>query len=416
MPPSLHAVLGASSAHRWLACTPSARLHEHLQQRFGTKESPYALEGTKAHALAELKVRHAIYKEDKMTASKLSRLPKTIRDSYPGINDFRYKELRKALGEIPKDMEQATDSYQDVVMQKFLAAKSADPNACIFLEQRLDYSQWVPSGFGTGDCIIVSDNLLEVIDLKYGQGIPVQAENNPQLRLYALGALAAFGDLYDFKSVRYTIIQPRLDSVSDETLTRGELLKWAEDSVVERAKLAWKGEGEFVPGEHCRFCAAKAVCSARVSEALKTYQYGFEAPGLLPDEQLPDILATLDVAEQWIKDIREYAEKQALAGQRIRGWKLVHGKRPNRVWSDKEAVEAQLLRAGYPKDSFTETKLLPVGSIEKTLGKAAFESLLGSLVHQGEGRPILVPEDDKRIEITSAESAFGDLVIEEKEK
>jgi hypothetical protein len=350
-----------------------------------------------------------------MTTAKLSHLPKTLRDGYPGINDYRYKALRKELGDIPHDMEQATDSYQDVVMQKFLTARDADPNACIFLEQRLDYSQWVPGGFGTGDCIIVSDSLLEVLDYKNGKGVPVSAEGNPQLRLYGLGALAAFGDLYDFKSVRYTIVQPRLDSITDEMLTREELIKWAEDEVVEKAQLAWKGEGEFHPGEHCRWCAAKAVCSARVAEALKIYQYGFEAPGLLSDDQLPKILSTLDVAEAWIKDIREYAEKQALAGQRIRGWKLVRGKRPNRVWSDKEAVEAQLLRAGYPKDSFTETKLLPVGSIEKTLGKAAFESLLGSLVHQGEGRPILVPEDDKRIEVTSAESAFGDLVTEEKE-
>lgn len=409
MPPSLHAVLGASSAHRWLACPPSARLHERLTERFGAKESPFAIEGTKAHALAEAKVRRAIYEADEMTAAKHSRLTPDEQEAYPGINEFRYQALRDELGEIPKDMEQATDSYEDVVMQKYLAARDLDANAKIFLELRLDYSRWVPGGFGTGDCLIVSDQLLEVADLKYGRGIPVDAVGNPQLRLYALGAMDRFGLLYNFPSVRYTIIQPRLDSVSEETLTREELEAWARAEVVEKAKLAWTGGGEFQPGEHCRFCAAKAVCSARVAEALKMFRYGFEQPGLLPDDQLPAILETLDVAEDWIKDIRAYAEKQAMSGQRIPGWKLVHGKKPNRVWSDPAEVEAQLLRAGYGKETFTETRLLPVGSVEKNLGKTAFRAILGELVHQGEGKPILVPDTDKRIEISSAESAFGDL-------
>lgn len=410
MPPSLHAVLGASSAHRWLICTPSARLCEKLTSRFGSESSPYAAEGTKAHALAEIKVRLAYYKADGMTAAKHSRMSPEQQETYLGVNEFRFKALRNELGDIPKDMEQATDSYCDIVMEKYLSAKEADPGAQLYLEQRLDYSAWVPSGFGTGDCIIVSDSLLEVCDYKHGKGIPVDAVGNPQLRLYGLGAMERFGRLYDFQSVRMTIIQPRLDSVSEETLTCDDLTSWAAEEVVEKAKQAWTGSGEFVPGEHCRFCAAKAVCSARVAQAMRMFQYGLEAPGLIPDEQIPSILGMLNDAEAWIKDIRAYAENQALHGQVWPGWKLVHGKKPNRQWADPEEVKAQLLRAGYPADQFQEVKLKPVGEIEKALGKKAFQALVGGLVSQGEGKLTLVPADDKRVEFASADADFQDLL------
>ena len=410
MPPSLHAVLGASSAHRWLICTPSARLCEKLTSRFGSESSPYAAEGTKAHALAEMKVRLAYYKADDMTSAKHSRMSPEQQKAYLGINEFRFKALRNELGDIPKDMEQATDSYCDIVMEKYLSAKEADPGAQLYLEQRLDYSAWVPSGFGTGDCIIVSDSLLEVCDYKHGKGIPVDAVGNPQLRLYGLGAMERFGRLYDFQSVRMTIIQPRLESVSEETLTREDLTSWAAEEVVEKAKQAWTGSGEFVPGEHCRFCAAKAVCSARVAQAMRMFQYGLEAPGLIPDEQIPSILGMLNDAEAWIKDIRAYAENQALHGQVWPGWKLVHGKKPNRQWADPEEVKAQLLRAGYPADQFQEVKLKPVGEIEKALGKKAFQALVGGLVSQGEGKLTLVPADDKRVEFASADADFQDLL------
>lgn len=410
MPPQLHAVLGASSAKRWLTCTPSARLGERLTSRFGSESSPYAQEGTKAHALAEIKVRKAFYAADGMTTTVYSRMSEEEREAYTGINAFRYDALRAELGDIPSDMEHATDAYCDVVMEKYLSAKERDPSTRLLLEQRLDYSRWVPSGFGTGDCVIVSDSLLEVCDYKHGMGIPVDAVDNPQLRLYGLGAIAKFGQLYDFPAVRMTIIQPRLESVSEETLGRVELLDWAEAEVREKAQQAWKGIGDFVPGDHCRFCPAKAVCSARVAEALKLFRYGFETPGLIPDEQIPGILETLDVAEAWIKDFRAYAEKQALNGQKFPGWKLVRGKKPNRRWADPEEVRAQLLRAGYAPGQIETTSLKPVGEIEKTIGAKAFRALVGGLVAQGEGRLTLVPESDKRLEYASADAAFADLI------
>ena len=410
MPPQLHAILGASSAKRWLTCTPSARLGERLTSRLGSESSPYAQEGTKAHALAEIKVRKAFYAADGMTTTVYSRMSQEERDAYTGINAFRYDALRAELGEIPSDMEHATDAYCDVVMEKYLSAKDQDASTRLLLEQRLDYSRWVPSGFGTGDCVIVSDSLLEVIDYKHGVGITVDAVDNPQLRLYGLGAIAKFGQLYDFPAVRMTIIQPRLESVSEETLGRVELLDWAEAEVREKAQQAWKGIGDFVPGDHCRFCPAKAVCSARVAEALKLFRYGFETPGLIPDEQIPGILETLDVAEAWIKDFRAYAEKQALNGQKFPGWKLVRGKKPNRRWADPEEVRAQLLRAGYAPGQIETTSLKPVGEIEKTIGAKAFRALVGGLVAQGEGRLTLVPESDKRLEYASADAAFADLI------
>ena len=410
MPPQLHAILGASSAKRWLTCTPSARLGERLTSRFGSESSPYAQEGTKAHALAEIKVRKAFYAADGMTTTVYSRMSEEEREAYTGINAFRYDALRAELGGIPSDMEHATDAYCDVVMEKYLSAKDQDASTRLLLEQRLDYSRWVPSGFGTGDCVIVSDSLLEIADLKYGLGIPVDAVDNPQLRLYGLGAIAKFGQLYDFPAVRMTIIQPRLESVSEETLGRVELLDWAESEVREKAQQAWKGIGDFVPGDHCRFCPAKAVCSARVAEALKLFRYGFETPGLIPDEQIPGILETLDVAEAWIKDFRAYAEKQALNGQKFPGWKLVRGKKPNRRWADPEEVRAQLLRAGYAPGQIETTSLKPVGEIEKTIGAKAFRALVGGLVAQGEGRLTLVPESDKRLEYASADAAFADLI------
>ena len=414
--PVLHAVLGASSAHRWLACPPSARLSERFDNRFGRRESEYAKEGTKAHALGEIKIRNAYYHEDKMTVAKHSRMSPEEQSAYVGINDNRYKALREELGDIPEDMDRATDDYCNVVMNKLARAKEADTSATLLLEQRLDYSKWVPEGFGTGDCIIVSDSLLEVCDYKHGKGIPVDAHENPQLRLYGLGAYDRFYPLFGFPNVRMTIIQPRLENLSEETISTEELLHWATDTVVERAKLAWLGKGVFSPGEHCRFCSAKAVCSARVSNALKLYSYGMEQPGTLTDEQIADILPFLDDAEAWISDIRDYATKAALYnGTHFRGYKLVLGKKPNRQWANEEEVEAQWLRNGYPGAELYEKKLKPVGKIEKAVGKTAFRAIFSPLVTQGEGKPILVPEDDKRQEYSQAATVFGDMIDNENE-
>lgn len=394
--PGAHAVLSASGAKRWLSCPPSARLEERLHGVFGEKSSPFAEEGTKAHELSELKLLFAKHE---------------LGDS-DGINEFNYELRRKALGDIPKEMDEATDYYRDIVIEKYVTAKSKCPDARLFVEQRLDFSNWVPSGFGTGDAVILSDVLLEVCDLKYGKGVPVTAEGNPQARCYGLGAVQVFGKLFDFPEVRNTIIQPRLDSVTEETLTRAELIEWGDNELKPGAELAWKGEGDFSPGDHCKFCAARAICYARAQKAMTLFTHDLGNPGLLPDESIPDILTIAEVAEQWIKDLKQYALSQALRGQEWPGYKLVRGKRPGRKWKNEEAAKEQLIRAGYTPDVYEETKFKSVTAIEKIVGKSAFRAIFEPLTTQEEGNLTLVPADDKRIEFKAADADFADMVTD----
>ena len=391
--PGLHATLSASGAKRWMSCPPSARLEERLRGIFGEKSTPFAEEGTKAHSLAELKL-----------LREKGRLGED-----DGINDFNYDLRRKALGDIPKEMDEATDYYAEIITEKFLTARQSCPDAQLKLEQRLDFSRWVPDGFGTGDAVIVSEELLEVCDLKYGKGVPVFAENNPQARCYGLGALHCYGVLYGFKHVRNTIIQPRLDSVTEEMLTTDELLQWAETELKPAAELAWKGKGEFNPGDHCKFCAARAICYARATKAMTIFKHGFETPGVIPDDAIPEILAVADTAIDWIKDLQAYALSQALRGQEWPGYKLVRGKRPPRKWVDEEEAKHQLIRAGQEPEVYTETKFKSPSNIEKLVGKQAFEAIFATLVTQGDGALTLVPESDKRTEFTSAEADFSDI-------
>lgn len=385
--PTTHALLNPSAAHRWLICTPSARLHAKLNARLGDQGSVFAREGTQAHALAELKLRLANGE----------------------INQFRFDAEKKLLGELPKWAESVTDYYVDAVLERLYAARKVCEDARLFVEQKLDMSRWVPQCFGTSDAVIVSDQTLEVLDLKTGQGVPVDAVDNPQARLYALGAVAVFGDLYAFKHVRETIIQPRLDSVTEETLSLDDLLQWGE-SIGPAAQLAWKGQGEFKPGEHCRFCAAKAVCAARAAQAMTIFKNGFDAPDVIPDEDIPGILKVADMAEAWLHDIRAYAYQQAMAGIKLNGFKLVRGRAPKRTWTNEDEVIDQMARAGYAKDQYTEQpKLMSVAALEKSIGKTAFKALLGGLTQQGDAPLVLVPESDKREEFSSADMAFADL-------
>ena len=390
--PGKHATLSPSSAKRFLACPPSARLNAKLIDRFGEQSSPFAQEGTQAHALSELKLRHEAGE----------------------INDFRFKTQKEALGDIPKDMEMFTDRYVDEVLERYYAAKQKCPDAQLLVEQKLSMGKWVPGCFGTSDAVVVSDEVLIVIDLKYGKGVPVMAEGNPQARLYALGALDEYGSLYEFSQVRTVIVQPRLESTTEETISTEDLLAWGEE-IRPIAELAWKGEGEFKTGDHCRFCAARAICAARAAEAMDIFKHGFDEPRVIPDSDIPGILAVLDTAEAWIKDIRAYALNQAKQGIEFRGYKLVRGKRPGRKWKNEEDVVDVLARAGYDRDQYEETKLRSVANLEKILGKSAFDALLGKMVTQGEGALELVPEEDKRPEYSSAEAALSDLIEGENE-
>ena len=279
-------------------------------------------------------------------------------------------------------------------------ARSKDP--LILIEKRVDFSPWVPEGFGTGDVILISGDRLEIVDLKGGKGVKVSAEDNPQMRLYALGAINNFGLLYDIDSVLMTIVQPRLDNISTDEMQVDELLEWAANVVKPKAELAFKGEGEFVPGEHCRFCKVKANCRARAEENLKLACMDFQKPPLLTDDEIVEVLTTIDQLMSWAKDVQEFALAKAMnENKQWPGMKLVEG-RGSRKYSDENAVVEALAAAGYNGDVIYKKSLNTITALEKELGKKAFQELLGSLITKAPGKIKLVPEEDKRPEIKAS--------------
>lgn len=383
-----HALLSASGSARWMACTPSARLEE----QFPNTTSEYAEEGSFAHALADLKLSRAI------------------------ANTIKPSAYKKRLAEMQKDpmyspaMEEYIDQYVAQVSEIFMAAKKECKDTLVLLEQRLDFSEWVPGGFGTGDVVIISDGTLEVIDLKYGKGVPVSAEKNSQTRLYGLGAIATYMMLYDFLTVRMTIIQPRLDNISTEELRVDELMTWAQNKLKPKAQLAFAGEGEFCAGDHCKFCRAKATCRARAEANLELAKYDFQDAFLLSKEEIAAVLARADQLKTWATDIETYALEQTRDhGEKFPGWKLVEG-RSNRKYADEKQVAETLTDAGYAENKIYKPKeLLGITAMEKEIGKKKFGELLSDLVVKPAGKPTLVPENDKRPEINSLQSAIDDF-------
>lgn len=383
-----HALLNASGSKRWLACTPSPKLEE----QFPEVESEYAAEGSFAHLLAEVRLSRAV------------------------ANTLKPSAYKKKLAELQKNqyycesMAEYIEQYVSVVGEKFMSAKKNCPDTLVLLEQKLNFSEWVPEGFGTSDVVIISDGVLEIVDLKYGQGVPVSADGNTQMRLYALGTISQYGLLYDFDLIRMTIIQPRLDSTSSDEASVAELLKWGEEYVKPRAKLAIAGEGEYVPGDHCQFCKAKAQCRARAEANLEMAKYDFQKPALLTNDEIAEILFKAEELQKWTKDIQNYALDQAENhGVKFPGWKLVEG-RSNRKYTDEIAVADKLKAEGYASDVYYQPqKLWGITEMEKKLGKKLFEGYLKELIIKPAGKPTLVPEDDGRPEISSAASAVEDF-------
>lgn len=402
-----HALLGASSAHRWLECTPSARLEESLGVEDGG--SRYADEGTAAHAYAELELSYHLGEINKRQYA--GRLKKHRAGEYWGA-----------------EMEEAVGSYAQLIADMAAALDAEGKHPIVELEQRVDYSEYVPGGFGTADAVILSDGVLHVIDLKYGKGVPVSAEGNDQLRLYALGAVLGYRCLYDFGEVRMTIVQPRLNSVSTDSLGCAELIDWAETYVEPRARMADEGRGEYSPGEkQCRWCKAKAVCRARADAMLDVARAEFGVlddadladpdrkpdPELMTVEDIAALLPILPAIEAWAKDVQDYALAQARDhGVRFEGYKLVEGRSSRKIDDPLKAAEA-LRDMGYqPGDYYKPAELKTITALERALGKAAFSDVLGAYVVKPAGKPALVPEGDKRPEINSAESAAADFAEE----
>ncbi|MDP4179068.1 MAG: DUF2800 domain-containing protein [Bacillota bacterium] len=380
---SQHSILSASSASRWMSCPPSAR----LEQKFENNTSEYAKEGTLAHELGELSLRFNLSEITKRTYD--SRVKKIITD-----NEL-YSE----------DMPDYVEIYTDTCMEKVSEAKAVTTDAIFRIEQKLDFSEWVPDGFGTGDFVIIADGTMEICDLKYGKGVPVSAIGNKQMRLYALGAIAEFSFLYDIKKVKMTIIQPRLDSISTDEISVEELLKWAEEVLKPVAELAFKGEGEFKTGDHCRFCRAKAICKARADRNMELAKYDFQEPKTLDYEDIAFILGRAEELAKWAKDIQEYALEKSLEGEEFPGWKVVEG-RSNRKWTDESKISEILLDQGFLENIIYTKKLAGITSMEEAIGKKEVIRLLGDYIEKPQGKPVLVPECDKRPVFNSAKADF----------
>lgn len=381
-----HAVLSPSSASRWLACTPSAR----LETQFPDKAGDFAKEGSLAHEFGELGLKR-----------------------YSGLIDEL--EWTKKTSELVKDrlysesLEEYAAGYANFVWEKFLLAQRTTSDAVLRIEERINLTAYVPEGFGTGDAVILADGTLEIIDLKYGKGVQVSAIDNKQMMLYALGALDMFGFMYAIHTVRMTIYQPRLDNISEWEMSVEELTTWGMNELAPRAKMAYTGDGSFVPGKHCQFCRAKAQCRTLAEKNLEAAKHEFEDASLLSDAEISEILLQVDLIKNWVTSVEEYALEAALDGKKFSGFKLVEG-RSIRKYVDEKQVADRLVENGYKESAIYEpAKLKTITAMEKLVTKKAFTALLGDLVIKPQGKPTLAPESDKRQEWNSAENDFKNV-------
>ena len=341
MAASSHALLSASSAHRWLNCTPSARLTEAIEDI----TSEFAQEGTSAHALCEYKLNNFI----------------GVKDSYPEMQYYS------------QEMEDCANGYVAYISEIYEELKNDHADPVIFVETRLDFSRYVPDGFGTGDALIASNKILHIIDYKHGKGVEVSAIDNPQMKLYALGALELFDFLYDIEKVVMTIYQPRLSNISTYEITIEDLLKWANDELIPKAQMAFKGEGKLSCGAWCKFCKLKATCQERARVNMELAKYDFLEASLLSNEEIAEILKKSDDFVSWISDVKDYALSEALKGSKFNGFKVVEGK-SNRKFTDEEAVAKEVQKLGVdPYDH----KLKSITEMTKLLGKEKFKVLDG---------------------------------------
>ena len=382
-----HAVLSASGSKRWLSCPPSAR----LERKFPDKAGEAAQEGTLAHALAEARIRH--------WTGEISDEGLQLR-----VENFHRDPLYSP------EMGEYVSEYVDLCIEKI---NEAQDTAQVLVEERLDFSRWVRNGFGTGDMVIVDDSVLEIVDLKYGKGVPVSAEGNTQMQLYALGAIEQYGCLYDFDHVRMSIFQPRNGGLSTQLLSVGELLAWGE-SIKPIAELAYEGKGDFKAGDHCRFCRAAAQCKALSEYNMEIAKLEFRDADLLTDDEVSFVLERVDGLVRYAEKIKTFALEEALKGHRWPGFKVVEG-RSNRKITD-EAKAVKLLRgAGYADDViYKPLEMQTITALEKLVTKKKFGEILGSVVEKPPGKPTLVPEDDKRPEYDPVQSEFE--VMEEEDQ
>lgn len=380
-----HAVLSASGSKRWLSCPPSAR----LERKFPDKSGEAAQEGTLAHALAEARIRHWL--------GKISERGLTLR-----IDRIRHDALYSP------EMGEYVSEYVDLCIEKINEAQGT-----ALVEERLDFSRWVKNGFGTGDMVIIGDDVLEIVDLKYGKGVPVSAEGNTQMQLYALGAIEQYGYIYGFDHVRMSIFQPRNGGLSTQLMSVEELLVWGE-SIKPIAELAYEGKGDFKAGDHCRFCRAAAQCKALADYNMEIAKLEFRDADLLTDDEVSFVLERVDGLVRYAEKIKTHALEEALKGHRWPGFKVVAGRSNRRITDAAKAIK--LLRgAGYADDViYKPLEIQTITDLEKTITKKKFGEILGSVVEKPPGKPTLVPADDERPEYDPVQSEFE--VMEEEDQ
>ena len=367
-----HAVLSASSAARWIACPPSARLNAEKSDT----PSEYAAQGTDAHTLCEYKLRKAL--------------------------GGKARDPTKHLASYDTEMEECAEAYCQFVMELVGQFCAESKDTMVSVEQRVDFSAFVPDGFGTADTLIISGKTVCIVDYKHGKGIEVSANHNPQMMCYALGCIQMFDGLYDIDEVRMVIFQPRLANISEFSISKSDLLTWAEDTLVPAAKSAHAGEGEFCAGAHCQFCRIKATCRKQAEYNLELARYDFEMPPTLEDTEVEAVLAKADTLAAWVSDIKDYALQRAIQGKQWTDWKLVEG-RSNRKYTDEVAVAKTVKEAGFEP---YEQKLLGITAMTSLLGKNKFEELLGGFIVKPQGKPTLAPMSDKRPAMNTAAEDF----------
>ena len=381
-----HALLGPSSAARWIACPPSVKLCE----QFEDVESEYAKEGSLAHEIAELKVRKLI--DPGLTSRKFTTSMKELKD----------KELYQ------EEMQGYTDEYVEFIQER-MYSYSTTPHTAV--EQKVDFSQYVPDGFGTADCILIADDTLHIIDFKYGKGVPVNVENNAQLLLYALGAYLAYEMIFPIERIKMSIVQPRLSNIDTWECSLDYLLEFAKIAQ-EKAVMALKGEGNFNCGEHCRFCKAKAVCRERANANLELAKYEFKAADQLTLEEIGQILEKAKDLAKWADDLKDYALSESLKGNEVPGWKAVNGRGSRSFTNTDEAIKV-LVNNGIAEELLFERKYLTLAQMEKTVGKKEFNNLVGNLIVMNVGKPTLVEVSDKREAITNRIKAENEFSVVE---
>ena len=362
-----HAFLSPSASHRWLNCPPSAKLCAEVPDA----SSPYAQQGTDAHSLCAYLVEKALG-----------------RDTRDPTGTLKYYDA---------EMQECAEGYASFVMEEYERAKQTCPDTAVLIEQKVDFSPWVKGGTGTADCILLADGMAEVIDYKHGLGIMVSAESeefggNPQLMCYCLGVLEMFDGIYNIDTIKMSIYQPRRENVSTYTMSKADLLQWANGTLAPTALLAQEGKGEFQAGNHCQFCKVKAACRKRAEYNLELARYDFEMPATLEEHEIDAILLKADQLISWASDVKEYALNQALQGSDYSHFKVVEG-RSNRKYTNEDDVAKTVMAAGY--DPY-EKSILGITAMSKLLGKKKFNELLGSLICKPQGKPTLVSRSDKR--------------------